>query len=120
MVQEIRCDSGGVAGIASERDKRARRCGSDILISERSEVSSSASAISFQPSGHKALLCKVHSWLDRNNSRAMAHVEQAADGFFAVGTIVERALIHIHADELVRHLRIEVAGELQDRKSTRL
>ena len=42
----------------------------------------------------------------------MAHVQQAADGLFPVSTVIKCALIHIHPDELVCHLRIEVAREL--------
>src|SRR5580765_5414669 len=42
----------------------------------------------------------------------VAHVEQASDGFAAVGSVVEGAFVHVHADECIGGLRVEIAGEL--------
>ena len=42
----------------------------------------------------------------------MSHVEQAAHGFAAIGSIVEGALVYVHADEPVGQLGVEIAGEL--------
>jgi len=34
-------------------------------------------------------------------------------GFSPVWPIIQRALIHVHADEFIRELGIEIAGKLQ-------
>src|SRR4051812_29466917 len=47
-----------------------------------------------------------------NDPGAVALVEQQLDGAAAVFAVIERALVHVHADELVSQLRLEVACEL--------
>jgi hypothetical protein len=47
-----------------------------------------------------------------NDAAIVAHLEKLVDGFAAVGTVVERALVDVHADEPVGEGRIEVPGEL--------
>ena len=42
----------------------------------------------------------------------VAHLQQLDDGFAAILAVIERALVDVHADELVGHLRIEIAGKL--------
>jgi len=49
----------------------------------------------------------------RNNSRLISHVQQSPHGFSPVWPIIQRALIHVHADEFIRELGIEIAGKLQ-------
>src|SRR5262245_56020041 len=55
---------------------------------------------------------KLHLRLDRDYPGAVTHVQESNNGLFSVRTIIERALVHIHADEAIGHLRIEVTSEL--------
>ena len=48
-----------------------------------------------------------------DHAGAVAHVEQAVHGFAAVITIVEGALVHVHAHELVGEIAVEVAREMR-------
>ena len=48
----------------------------------------------------------------RNDAAIVAHIEQLADGFAAVFAVVERALVDVHADEVVGERGVEIAGEL--------
>ena len=60
-----------------------------------------------------SLLCgEIHSGFLGNDSCFVAHVEQAAYRFSSIGAVVEGALVHVHADEFVGELGVEVAGEL--------
>ena len=65
--------------------------------------------------GHNAALAlphPIHYCFGTDDAGLVAHVEQAADGFAAVGAVVEGAFVHVHADELVGRLRVEIAGKL--------
>jgi hypothetical protein len=57
-------------------------------------------------------LNKLHMRLVRNDSGAIAHVEQARYCFLAVLAVVQSARIHVHPHEFVSHMRIKIAGEL--------
>src|SRR5215469_5294500 len=59
-----------------------------------------------------ALSHPIHTRFGADDSRFVRHVEQTADGFATVGAIVERALVHIHADELVGRWQVEIARKL--------
>ena len=47
-----------------------------------------------------------------NDASRVSHVQQAAHRFAAVGAVIQRALVHVHANELIRQLGIEVSSEL--------
>src|ERR1700760_5044394 len=47
-----------------------------------------------------------------DDAALVAELEQLADRLPAVLAIVQCALVYVHADEAVRQLRVEVAGEL--------
>src|ERR1700723_1752373 len=42
----------------------------------------------------------------------MSHIEKTAHRFAAVVAVIQRALIHVHADKLIRELGIEIARKL--------
>src|SRR5689334_6028523 len=55
---------------------------------------------------------KLHVRLDRDYPGTVTHIQESNNGLFPVRTIVERPVVHVHADEAVGHLRIEVTSEL--------
>ena len=55
---------------------------------------------------------EIDSGFLRDDSRLVAHVQQAADGFSSVGAVIEGALVDVHTDEFVREWGVEVASEL--------
>src|ERR1039458_8425369 len=55
---------------------------------------------------------EIDSGFLRNDSCLVAHVEQTAHGFAAIGAVIEGALVDVHADEFVGELGVQVAGEL--------
>src|SRR6516164_474319 len=63
-----------------------------------------------QPQG--PLCDKLQPRFFGNNPRVVSHLEQAPHGLAALWSIVQSALVHIHADELVGQFLIEIAGEL--------
>src|SRR5262249_9798416 len=63
--------------------------------------------------GHQLLLLhELHFRLVGDDAGLVTHVEQAAHGFAAVVAVVERALVYIHADELVGHAAVEITRKL--------
>ena len=49
---------------------------------------------------------------NRDDAALVAQGEELADGLAAVGTVVEGAVVDIHADEAVGQARVQVAGKL--------
>src|ERR1041384_8086759 len=89
----------------------------EIVVADAEAVAEASADINFLAANScwfAADLClyELHARLVRNNAGAISHIQQACHGLLAVFAIVERALIYVHADEPVRHLRIQVAGKL--------
>ena len=47
-----------------------------------------------------------------NNPALMAHGEKLANRLFPIVAVIKCALVHVHADEPVGHLRIKIPSEL--------
>src|SRR5439155_11053844 len=78
-----------------------REASRNIIVELHSGRVSAAESDEINPSG-------VH-----NNSSLVAHVQQSPHGFPPVWSIIQRALVHIHANEFICELGIKIVGELQ-------
>src|SRR5271154_6572495 len=54
----------------------------------------------------------IHARLGSDDSRFVAHIEEAHDCFAALWTIVERSFVYVHADEAICGLGVQIAGKL--------
>src|SRR6202451_2066737 len=89
-----------------------RRKFSSLLCSASADTSTSHKLRSSSSPLTAFLRYPIHVRFRADDSRFVSHVEQAAHGFAAIGAVVQCALIDVHADKLVRRLRIQIAGKL--------
>src|SRR6202044_1777950 len=61
---------------------------------------------------YQLLPSPIHARFRPDNPRFVPHIQQPSHGFAAVRTVIECALVHVHADKLVSLFRVEIAGKL--------
>src|SRR3954464_8079356 len=65
-----------------------------------------------KPGARSSLPHKLNSRLAGDDSSLVSHIQQAAYCLATFRSVVQRAFVHVHPDELIGQLRIDVAREL--------
>jgi len=60
----------------------------------------------------RPLANKIDVGADGNNAAIKAHVEKLANGLSSIFSVVQGAVVDVHADKTIRQRRIKIAGEL--------
>src|SRR6202789_911921 len=68
-------------------------------------------ARSYQPET-SSFLNPIYARFRSNNPRLVPHIKQSHNSLASFRTVVERTLVHVHANKPVGSLRVEIAGEL--------